>query len=59
MKKTYIAPKTELAFCEIFQILQGTNQKTINPSGDLPPIVEGGKGGDQEIDFSNKGLWDD
>ena len=59
MKKTYIAPKTELAFCETFQILQGTNQKTINPSGDLPPIVEGGAGDDDEIGFSNKGLWDD
>ena len=59
MKKTYIAPKTELVFCETFQILQATNKKTINPSGGLPPIEEGGEGGDLELDFSNKGLWDD
>ena len=48
-----------MVFCETFQILQATNKKTINPSGGLPPIDEGGEGGDQEIDFSNKGLWDD
>lgn len=59
MKKTYITPKTELAFCEIFQILQGTAQTTINPQGS-DPLTEGGAGGDGEIDFTNRtNLWDE